>query len=142
VGTTAGNAFIGRKSAPTEADLTEALGPARPLWDDLTAGLASEYGIEPEEWSSYSPKAGWSLPLRLGKRRIVYLSPCRHCFRASFALGDKAVAAARKGHLPGRVLKLLDQAKRYAEGTALRIEVRGPGDVRVVKQLAAIKLAN
>ena len=59
---------------------------------------------------------------------------------ASFALGDKAVAAARASGLPKRVVKIIDEAKKYAEGTAVRIDVNGPEDVAVVKTLAAIKL--
>ena len=76
------------------------------------------------------------------QRVIVYLSPCRGCFRASFALGDKAVRAARQSGLPAGAVKIIDQAKRYAEGTAVRIEVKAAEDLAVVEKLAAIKLAN
>ena len=75
------------------------------------------------------------------KRNIVYLGPGTGCFLASFALGDKAVAAARKT-LPAGVLKIMDGAKRYAEGTAVRIEVRAAKDAQVVKMLAKIKIEN
>jgi hypothetical protein len=57
-------------------------------------------------------------------------------------LGDKAVSAARKSGLPERVLKMLGEAKRYAEGTALRIEVSSPEDLELVKTLARIKVEN
>jgi hypothetical protein len=76
------------------------------------------------------------------KRNIVYLSPCRGCFRASFALGDKAVQAARRSGLPAGVIKIIGQVKRYAEGTAVRIEVKAAKDIAVVEKLAAVKLAN
>ena len=136
----AGNAFIGRSDPPGDGDLAAALGMAKPLWDALIADLAREHGIAPEAWNSYSPKAGWTLPLRLGKRRIVYLSPGRGEFLASFALGDKAVAAAAKSRLPKKTLQLIAEARRYAEGTAVRIAVRNAGDVATVKALAAIKI--
>jgi hypothetical protein len=80
--------------------------------------------------------------LQSKKRNIVYLSPRAGSFLASFALGDKAVAAARKSNLPPHVLKIVNAAKRYAEGAAVRIEVRAAKDVDVVKTLAKIKLEN
>jgi hypothetical protein len=52
------------------------------------------------------------------------------------------VKAARQRGLPQKVLKIIDQAKRYAEGTAVRIDVKGPADVAVVKKPAAAKLEN
>ena len=136
------NAFIGKAKKPTDDELTAALGPARVLWDQLVGGMAQEHGVDVQEWNSYSPKAGWSLRLKHKDRNIVYLSPSKGCFKASFALGDKAVKAARQGGLPKRVIKIIDDAKRYAEGTAVRLDVKGPKDISIVKKLAAIKLAN
>jgi len=137
------NAFIGKSEMPTDDDLAAELGrSAKALWDRLLASLAEQHDIVTQEWNSYSPKAGWSLRLKRGKRAILYLSPCRGCFRASFALGGKAVEAARASGLPARVIEVIDSARRYAEGTGVRIEVNGRADVAVVLKLAAIKLAN
>ncbi len=136
------NAFIGREETPAEADLTAELGPAKALWDSLADALAGLVGADVREWKSYSRKAGWSLRLKRGDRIIVYLSPCRGCFVASFALGDRAMRATREAGLPKKVLAVLAGARKYAEGTAVRIEVRTAGDVESVKKLAAIKAAN
>jgi hypothetical protein len=136
------NAFIGKPKPPTGAELTAALGQARPLWDRLLAGLADEHNLTVQEWNSYSPKAGWSLRLKLKERNIVYLTPCQGCFRVSFVLGDKAVAAARQSNLPAGVIKTINEAKRYAEGTGIRLEMKKPKDIEIVKQLATIKLAH
>jgi len=134
------NAFIGKTKAPTDAEVADALGPARELWDLLLAELAGESGLVDREWNSSSPKTGWALRLKHQKRNIVYLSPCKGGFRAAFALGDKAVRAARQSGLPRQVIEIIDQAKRYAEGTAVRIEVKGPTDIAVVRKLTSIKL--
>lgn len=134
------NAFIGKPQEPTDEDLAAALGPAKALWDQLLADLAEEYNVTTPEWKSYSKKAGWALRLKRGERTIVYLSPCHGCFTASFALGGKAVEAARQSGLPQRVIKIINEARRYAEGTAVRIDVNGPKEVDIVKRLAAIKL--
>jgi hypothetical protein len=95
-----------------------------------------------QEWNSYSRKAGWSLRLKRKDRNILYLTPCEGCFFVSFALGDKAVEAARQSRLPQRVIRMINEARRYAEGTGIRIEMKKPKDIEIAKQLAAIKLAH
>ena len=137
------NAFIGKPEQPTDDELTAELGrPARALWDQLLADLAREQQVDFREWKSYSRKAGWALCLRRGKRAIVYLSPSRGGFMASFALGGKAIEAARKSGLPVRVITIIDEARHYAEGTAVRIDVKGAGDIGVVEKLASAKIEN
>ena len=136
------NAFIGKTAQPNEDELTAVLGRAKPVWDRLLAELAQECGLTAREWNSYSPKAGWSLRLKRGDRNILYLSPGSGCFMASFALGDKAVQTARQSKLPKRVIDIIDSAKRYAEGTAVRLDVSGLRDIAPVKKLAAAKLQN
>jgi hypothetical protein len=130
---TVANAFIGRPGAPADAELSTELGPSRVLWDRLLADLAGECDLTEMEWNSYSPKAGWALRVKKAKRNIVYLSPGRGAFMASFALGEKAVQAARE-------IVNLDGARKYAEGTAVRIDVKTAADVAIVTKLAAIKL--
>jgi len=136
------NAFIGKSQKPTDAELTAALGSARTFWNQLLAGLADEHNLTVQEWNSYSRKAGWSLRLKHKDRNIVYLTPCEGCFFVSFALGDKAVEAARQSGLPQSVIKIINEAKRYAEGTAVRIEIEKAKDIVTVNKLAGIKLAH
>ena len=132
------NAFIGRTLPPTDDELSAQLGAARVLWDELLA----ELGLPIQEWHSYSPKAGWSLKLILKKRTILYLAPCHGSFRVAFVLGAKAVEAARQSKLSKAVLKIIDEAPRYAEGTGVRLEITARTDLAAVKKLAAVKLAN
>ena len=132
------NAFIGRTKPPTDEELSTELGAARVLWDELLTELA----LPLQEWNSYSPKAGWSLKVKLKKRTIVYLAPCHGSFRVAFVLGDKAVEAARQSKLPKAVLKILDEAPRYPEGTGVRLEIAARRDLAAVKKLAEVKLAN
>ena len=132
------NAFIGSKLPPADDQLTEKLGAARALWDELIAALA----LPGSEWNSYSPKAGWSLKLKQGKRTIVYLSPCEGCFRVAFILGAKAVAAAHEQKLPKALLKRIDESPRYPEGTGVRFEVTSAKHLADIRKLAALKRAN
>jgi hypothetical protein len=136
------NAFVGKSEKPNNHELTAALGPTKALWDELASGLARENQIDVQEWNSYSPKAGWSLRLKHGKRTIVYLVPLRGSFQAALVLGDKAVKAAQKTALPAQLRKIIADAPRYAEGTGVRIGVNRPEDVSAVKKLARIKSEN
>ena len=132
------NAFIGRTKPPTDEELSTELGAARALWDELLTELA----LPIQEWNSYSPKAGWSLKLKLKKRTIVYLAPCHGSFRVAFILGDKAMEAARQLKLPKAVMKIIDEAPHYPEGTGVRLEIAARKDLAAVKKLAEVKLAN
>ena len=132
------NAFIGRTKPPTDAELSAERGAARALWDELLTELA----LPIQEWNSYSPKAGWSLKLILKKRTILYLAPCHGSFRVAFVLGDKAIEAARQLKLPKAVLKIIDEAPRYPEGTGVRLEIKARKDLAAGKKLAEINLAN
>lgn len=134
------NAFIGRTSPPSDADLESALGRAKPVWDQLVANLASEHKVTIQEWRSYSVKTGWALRLMRGKRTIVWLAPSAGFFQTAFIFGDRAVRAARESRLSARVLQMLDSAPRYPEGTALRLQIRSAKDLVLVKKLALLKL--
>lgn len=136
------NAFIGKLEKPSPKELADALGPTSSLWDHLVADLMTDLDLTEQEWSSYSPKYGWHLRLKLKKRNIIYFSPCAGWFRVSLILGDRAVAEARKSRLPVSLLKLLDDAKRYPEGTALYLAVKNSRDIPSIKKLARIKVAN
>ena len=136
------NAFIGKTKQPTDRELTAALGTARATWDQLLADLDRELGVNVHEWNSYSPKAGWSLRVKRKARTIVWLGPREGAFIAAFVLGDKAMQAARASKLPQRIVKIMNEAPKYPEGTGVRIPVKTPKDLAAVKTLAAIKIAN
>ena len=74
--------------------------------------------------------------LKSGERNIVYLIAGAGEFEAALVLGDRAVAAARDRGLAAMV----EGAKRYAEGTAVRLPVKSAKDIATVKKLVAIKL--
>ena len=131
------NAFIGKAQPPTDEELAAELGASKSLWDQIVNTLALD-----QEWNTYSKKAGWALRLKKKDRNIVYLGPVHGGFRVSFVLGDRAVAAAKESKLPAAVLKNIAESKRYAEGTAVRMEIRKPRDVEIVMKLAEIKMAH
>lgn len=136
------NAFIGRSEKPTEADLALAPGPAEPVWRQLLVELQTELGVNIQEWKSYSPKYGWTFRAQRGKRTIVWLTPHKGSFEVLFILGEKAMRSARQTRLPQCLVKAMDKAPKYPEGTGVRLNVKSSRDIGALAKLATIKVAN
>jgi hypothetical protein len=136
------NAFIGKATEPTPEELATVLGPTSELWQELVHSLINEPGVTEIEWNSLKPKYGWNLILKAKKRRIVYLGPCTECFKVSFVLGDKAMAAARSGNFAKTIVKILNEAPHYPEGTGVRLTVKNALPLPAIRKLVKIKLAN
>jgi len=140
---TAVNAFVGKAAAPTDKELATALGKnAKTLWDKLVCEIASETGANVQEWNSYSSKHGWSLRLKRAKRNIVYLIPFTGAFQVAFIFGEKAMQAARHAKLPAKIVKIMEAAPKYVEGTGVRLDVERAEDVEIIEKLAMIKVKN
>ncbi len=135
-------AFLEKSASPTAPALAGVLGAKASLWRELKQAIADDYAPLTEEWVYAGKTSGWSLRLKQKQRAVVYLTPHARGFRASFAFGEKAVRAAHESALPVSVLRLIDEAPKYAEGRAVRIDVKRAADVRYVIELAAIKMAN
>ena len=137
------NAFIGKATPPEPAEITAALGETAALWQKLVDWLATEKDVSEVEWKGVYPnKYGWSARLKLKKRTIVYMGPCNGCFRVALVLGDRAVAAAKGANLPKPLLKSIEEARRYAEGTGISLIVRRTSQFSAIHKLVEIKLAN
>jgi hypothetical protein len=134
------NAFIGKSEAPSVDELESALGSAGPRWHGLISQLAADLGELTAEWKCYSPKAGWTLKLLKSKRAVLYLCPSLRRFEAALVLGDRAVELARQSGLPDEVMELIDNSPKYPEGTSFRTAVLNARDMKLVRQLAAIKM--
>lgn len=136
------NAFAGKAEKPNERAVETVLGQSYVLWIQLIAELKRELRLDGEDWHSSGMKYGWALRLKKKDRNIVYLGPRGGSFMAAFVLGDKAVAVARESNLPSTVRTTIIEAKRYGEGTPVRIEVRKVADLKPVKILPRIKVEN
>ncbi len=136
------SAFDDKSSVPDADAIVRTLGRTAALWTTLKESLAAEFDHLAEEWTFAGKAYGWSLRLKQKKRAIVYLTPCEQHFRASFALGGKACAAAQSAGLSRETLALIEAAPRYVEGRAVRIPVRTRADVDQVVRVARVKMAN
>jgi hypothetical protein len=137
------NAFIGKTEMPTRAEVAEVLGPKVKLWDEFINWMSEKEGVSEQEWKGVVVKKyGWNLRLKKKGRNIIYLSPGKDCFMASFVLSDKALEQAKHAHLPKAVEEALAAAPRYPEGNGVRLLVQREGNLGAVRKIAAIKVAN
>lgn len=132
--------FDDKSRPPSDAALDAALGATGGLWRDLKKRIALRFPPLDELWGFSSKSTGWGLRLKRGDRTILYMTPCKGYFLASFALGEKAVKVAQEGKLPPAVRIAIDRAPRYAEGRGVRLEIRKARDLIAIETLAAAKM--
>jgi uncharacterized protein DUF3788 len=136
------SAFDDKLKQPQEDQLRETLGKTFTHWNQLKKRIGARFAPLSIDWGFSSKKTGWGLRLKQENRAVLYMTPCKGYFLASFALGEKAVKASQDSDLPDSVLKVIDTATKYAEGRGVRLEVRSAEDVRNVEMLAVLKMAN
>ncbi len=136
------SAFDDKSREPQAHEVAAVLGDTADLWSELIANIAARFDPLAEEWGFSGKKWGWALRLKHKKRAVLYMTPCDGFIVVGFALGQKAVDAAHQSDLPQSILDTIDGSQKYAEGRAVRIEVRNAHDVRHVTRVAEIKMAN
>jgi hypothetical protein len=136
------SALIDKSHEPTDEDLRDVLGKAYEVWSQLISAVAEQIGPISQAWGFTSKSTGWGLRLRQKDRIILYMTPQTGKFLASFAFGEKAVAAAKLITMSTDLLAAIDAAPRYAEGRGVRIEVSRKRQVPDLAILAKIKSEN
>ena len=138
----AASVFEDKNSKPDDKMLAKVLGKSNRLWQEIKKNLKADYGELIEEWKFYGQKSGWILKTLLKKRNLFFFIPLKGSFQVSFVFGDKAVAAVEKSGLPKKLITELKDARKYAEGRGLRIDVKNSADVEHIKKLVEIKVHN
>jgi hypothetical protein len=134
--------FTDRSKKPDDKRLVKTIGKSGTHWTAIKAHISKKHGEPLEQWKYYGPKAGWVLKVLLKKRNLFFLTPLKGYFRVAFVFRDKAATAVEKSRLPAAIRNELKEARRYAEGRALRLEVKSPKDATHVRKLVDIKIAN
>ena len=134
--------FEDKATMPDDKMLAKALGKSNRLWKNIKKHLSGAYGELIEEWKFYGQKCGWILKTLRKKRNLFFFIPLKGSFRVSFVFGDKAVAAVQKSDLPKELVTRLKNARKYAEGRGLQIDVESSTDVEHIKKLVEIKVNN
>ncbi|UCF06538.1 MAG: DUF3788 family protein [bacterium] len=133
--------FDDKKEKPSRKQLHDELGRSSILWEDITKWLSERYHPLDKEWVFSGQNWGWSQRLKQKKRTILYLTPCKKYFHVGFVLGERAVSTALGMDLPEEVIDTIKAAKKYAEGRAVRLEIRYKKHIQTVKYLAEAKMS-
>lgn len=136
------SALADKSHEPTDDEVRSVLGKAYEVWTSLIDAVEKRIGPVSPVWGYTSKSTGWGLRLKQKDRIIVYMTPQTGKFLVSFALGEKAVAAAKRAKLSPVLLTAIDAAPRYAEGRGLRVEVSRRDQLDDLAELAGIKSEN
>lgn len=134
--------FTNKEEVPTDVDLKACLGVTFDLWNSLRNYVLNQYPLGKEEWNYPGVKYGWSYRIKDKKRAIIYLLPRDNYFKVAFVFGQKATDEILDSEISDTIKKELKQAKVYAEGRGIRIDVKEPSTIADIKKLIQIKLAN
>lgn len=134
--------FMDKTSQPDEAGLEIALGESLKLWKQIWEYAHSKYPKALDEWNFPGVKYGWSFRIKDRKRAILYLLPREKYFMVAFVFGQKAFEEIMKSDIAQEILTELSNARVYAEGRGIRIEIREPSQLRDIFCLIDIKISH
>lgn len=134
--------FEEKSKKPTGADLEQALGKTWKHWKTLETFTLEAYPSAKTEWNYSGAKYGWSFRISDKKRVLVYLLPRAGFFKVAFVFGQKATDEILKSKIADSIKTELQNAKVYAEGRGIRVEVRDATLLPDLKKLIGIKLAH
>lgn len=103
--------------------------------------MHTKYPDAVDEWNFPGAKYGWSFRIKDKKRAIVYLLPRDKFFKAALVFGQKASDEVMKSKVKNVIKEELRNAKAYAEGRGIRIDVDDK-NVMEILTLIDIKLSN
>jgi hypothetical protein len=125
---------------PDDKMLTYDLADTKSYLDTIKEFIHFEYGDFMPEWKFYNQKSGWILKMYTKKRNVLFVVPCDKYFRVAFTFGEKASDLVFKSKLPDSIKRNLFEAKKYAEGRTIQIEVKTVRDVDNILEMIKIKL--
>lgn len=134
--------FIDKKSKPSPQDLKKGIGSTSILWQQLVDFTKEKYPNAMEEWNFASERFGWSFRIKDKKRVLIYFLPRDQFFKVAFVFGQKAVDIIQLSKISDTIKKELMEAKVYAEGRGIRIEVKDKSMIRDIEELISIKIGN
>jgi len=134
--------FPDKAVQPTDKDLRDKLGSAYTTWMKIRTLVLEQYPGGKEEWNYPGKKYGWSFRIKDKKRAIIYFLPRDRHFKVAFVFGQKATDQIMESNIDPEIKKELEQARKYAEGRGIRIDVKNEDIIPDINTLVEIKLAN
>src|SRR5688572_4140410 len=116
--------FTEKTVKPDNFELKNSLGDTFKYWQSISGSVKK---LEPNtigEWHYSGTKFGWHFRIKDKKRVVVYLLPRKDFFKTAFVFGKKATEKILKSDLDQNIKTQLQNAKDYAEGRGIRIDVK------------------
>lgn len=134
--------FLNKTQVPAQEKLIEVLGAqGYRLWQQIVAYVLQQYPNALCEWNFPGAKYGWSFRIKDKKRAIIYMLPDYGFFKVAFVFGAKATTHILESAVAESIKSELLQARVYAEGRGIRLEVRDDSPVKDIMLLVDVKLA-
>ena len=133
---------MNKATQPANQNLIEKLGSTYSIWSDLNLYLNETLKDPSEEWNFPRKKYGWSFRMKRKKRNIIYFLPCAGFFKVAFVFGLKASGKVMLSNVSESIKTELKNAKVYAEGKGIRIDVKNNQILDDIKTLVQIKVVN
>jgi len=131
--------FIDRNHAPTEREVSAAIGPLQERWKTVVQWTHDTYMTQEDLKFMYGRKYGWALRFRIRGDLAAALYPAQGGFTAQLILNRGALEKADQLPLGKNARDAIAKAHPYAEGKWLFIPIASNRDVDDFKHLLALK---
>ncbi len=134
--------FMDLEKTPKTNDLIKPLGSTFPIWMEIRNFVFEKYPAATEEWHVSVKKYGWGFRIKDKKRAIIYLSPRKDFFKIAMVFGQKATDRILASDISDFIKNEIRNARVYAEGRVIRLEIEDTSFINDIKKLIEIKIAN
>jgi hypothetical protein len=134
--------FMQKETEPSDKDLKDALGDTFEIWQELVKLCVKLHPKALPKWHFSGDKYGWSFRISDQKRVLIYLLPRDKFFKVAFVFGQKATDEILRSNVSEKIVKEISNAKLYAEGRGIRIDVNNRAVIGDIKELINIKIRN
>jgi hypothetical protein len=125
---------------PVIQDLKRGISGTFPFWNELLKFTLKKLPGASAEWNYSGAKFGWSFRVRNQKRTIIYLLPRAGYFKVAMVFGQNATNSILQSEVNDHIKKELKNAKPYAEGRGIRIDIKDAKLLSDIKKLRTIKI--
>lgn len=133
--------FADKNIMPANDELKKALTETFHLWTSVINYVHQKVENTQDEWNYPGEKYGWSFRVKDKKRAIIYLLPREGFFKVAFVFGQKATDLIMQSQVAGSIKIELANARAYAEGRGIRIDVKNEDILEDIRELIDIKLS-
>jgi hypothetical protein len=136
------NQFKEKNLVPDEQRIRVTLKSNYVHLEAIRSYIADSIGETKEEWKYYGAKYGWTLKNFYKKRNLYFIGMYDGFFKISFVFGERAFKAIMEADISAELKKELSEARKYAEGRGLSMDVHDERYLDDIKKLLLIKIKN